>query len=76
MIRLWAAITCLIIISQIAIAEDKRDAEDLLKSKLDSVFSVLQKQDLDQQMKNDKILWFGMPIKSEQGIDIFFPTYD
>jgi len=32
-------------------AEDKRDAEEIVKRKLDAVFAVLQKKDLDQQAK-------------------------
>ena len=31
-------------------ADDKRDAEEIVKTKLDAVFAVLQKKDLDQQM--------------------------
>jgi len=27
------------------------------------------------QTKNDKILWYGIPLKYEEGIDIYFPTY-
>ena len=62
MIRLWFVITCLIITSQFALADDKHDAEDLLKRKLDSVFTVLQKQGVDQQMKNDEIIEIVTPM--------------
>jgi phospholipid transport system substrate-binding protein len=36
-------------------ADDKRDAEKIVKSKLDAVFTVLQKEDLDQQAKKKEI---------------------
>jgi phospholipid transport system substrate-binding protein len=38
-----------------AAADDKSAAEEFLKSKLDAVFTVLQKNDLSQQAKNSKI---------------------
>jgi len=61
--RLWHALLCLIIImSQTALADDKRDAEELIKSKLDSVFAVLQKKDLDQQVKNNEIIEIVTPM--------------
>ena len=36
-------------------ADDKRDAEQIVKRKLDAVFMVLQKEDLDQQAKQKEI---------------------
>jgi phospholipid transport system substrate-binding protein len=45
----------LLILSQTVIADDKIAAEDLLKSTLDRVFEVLQKEDLEQQAKNKEI---------------------
>ena len=51
---LYAAFS-LLILSQPVIADDKIPAEDLLKSKLDSVFEVLQKEDLEQQAKNKEV---------------------
>ena len=36
-------------------ADDKRDAEEIVKHKLDAVFTVLQKKDLDQQAKKNEI---------------------
>ena len=60
--RLWHALFCLIILSQTALADDKRDDEELIKSKLDSVFAVLQKKDLDQQVKNNEIIEIVTPM--------------
>lgn len=28
------------------------------------------------QMKDNKIVWYGIPLKYQQGIDIYFPTYN
>jgi phospholipid transport system substrate-binding protein len=36
-------------------ADDKRDAEETVKGKLDAVFAVLQKKDLDQEAKKNEI---------------------
>jgi phospholipid transport system substrate-binding protein len=41
--------------SEPLIADDKSDAEAIVKSKLDAVFAVLQKDDLDQQGKTQEI---------------------
>ena len=45
----------LLILSQPALADDKRDAEEIVKRKLDAVFTVLQNEDLDQQAKKKEI---------------------
>ena len=55
MIRIWCAVLCLLVLSQPLMADDKRDAEEIVKSKLDAVFAVLQKKDLDQQMKKKEV---------------------
>jgi len=36
-------------------ADDKRDAEETVKGKLDAVFAVLEKKDLDQEAKKKEI---------------------
>ena len=55
MIRIWYIVSCLLILSQPLMADDKRDAEEIVKRKLDAVFAVLQKKDLDQQAKKIEI---------------------
>ena len=55
MIRIWCAVLCLLVLSQPLMADDKRDAEEIVKTKLDAVFAVLQKKDLDQQMKKKEV---------------------
>jgi phospholipid transport system substrate-binding protein len=42
-------------LSPLASADDKHDAEEIVKHKLDAVFTVLQQKDLDQQAKKNKI---------------------
>ena len=48
--------------SQTVVADDNSSAEKLLKSKLDAVFVVLQKNDLEQEAKNNKIIEIVTPI--------------
>jgi len=55
MIRIWYIVLCLLILGQPSMAGDKRDAEEIVKRKLDAVFAVLQKKDLDQQAKKIEI---------------------
>ena len=55
MIRILYAFLGLLILSQQLLANDKRDAEETVKSKLDAVFAVLQKKDLDQQARKNEI---------------------
>ena len=45
----------LLVLSQTVMAGDKDSAEAFLKSKLDAIFEVLQKKDLEQQTKHDQI---------------------
>ena len=58
------AVLSLLIVCQSAMAENKPSAEELLKENLAAVFTVLQKQDLNQEAKNNKI------------IDIVNPMFD
>ena len=58
------AVLSLLIVCQSAMAENKPSAEELLKENLAAVFTVLQKQDLNQEAKNHKI------------IDIVNPMFD
>ncbi len=58
------AVLSLLIVCQSAMAENKLSAEELLKENLAAVFTVLQKQDLNQEAKNNKI------------IDIVNPMFD
>ncbi len=55
MIRILYISLSLLILSQPLMADDKRDAEEIVKSKLDAVFAVLQKKDIDQQAKKKEI---------------------
>ena len=55
MIRIWYIVLCMFILSQPLMADDKSDAEELVKRKLDAVFAVLQKKDLQQQAKKKEI---------------------
>jgi len=54
----------LIILNQPGFSDDKNSVEELLKSKLDAVFVVLQKNNLEQEAKNS------------QDIDIVAPMFD
>ena len=55
MIRILYILLCLVILSNTLLADDKSDAREIVKRKLDSVFAVLQKEDLDQQAKKQEI---------------------
>ena len=59
---LWYAVLSLLILSQPVMADDKRNAEELIKSKLDAVFTVLQKQDLEQQAKKNEVVEIVTPM--------------
>ena len=52
----------LLILSQTVIADNKIAAEKFLKTKLDSVFEVLQKEDLEQQAKNKAVVEIVTPM--------------
>ena len=60
--RLGYAGICLLILSQTAIAEDNCPAAEFLKSKLDAVVAVLQKQDLAQETKSKQIVEIVTPM--------------
>jgi len=49
------AVFSLLILSQTVVAADKIAAEEILKSTLNRVFEVLQKEDLEQQAKNKEV---------------------
>ena len=55
MIRILYILLCLLILSEPLLADDKSDAEEIVKRKLDAVFVVLQKNDLDPQAKKQEI---------------------
>ncbi len=55
MIRILYIFLGLLILSQPLMADDKRDAEEIVKGKLDAVFAVLQKKDLDQPARKKEI---------------------
>ena len=52
----------LLILSQAASADDKIAAEEVLKSTLDRVFEVLQKEDLEQEAKNKAVVEIVTPM--------------
>jgi len=53
---------CLFILSETIMADDKMSAEEFLKSKLDQVFVVLQKEDLGQPEKDNQIVEIVTPM--------------
>ena len=58
---LYAALS-LLILTQFAVADDKSDVQALLKSNLDAVISVLENKELEQQVKNEKVLEIVTPL--------------
>ena len=54
--KLVYATISLLIMTQSALAGDKFDAEQLLKNRLDAVFILLQKKDLDPGAKEDEVV--------------------
>ncbi len=56
------AILSLLILSQPVMADDISSAEKVLKSKLDAVFVVLQKNDLEQETKNNEVIEIVTPM--------------
>ena len=52
----------LLILSQTVIADDKSAAEEVLKSKLEAVISVLQKKEVEQEAKKKEIIEIVTPI--------------
>ncbi len=55
MIRILYIFLCLLFLSGPLLADDKSEAREIVKQKLDAVFAVLQKADLDQQAKKKEI---------------------
>jgi phospholipid transport system substrate-binding protein len=53
---------CFFMLSETVLADDKMSAEEFLKSKLDQVFAVLQKEDLGQPEKDDQIVEIVTPM--------------
>ncbi|MCP4369652.1 MAG: ABC transporter substrate-binding protein [Deltaproteobacteria bacterium] len=51
-----------LIFSQAAVADDIKDAEELLKGKLESVIIVLEKKDINQQVKKKEIVEIVTPM--------------
>ncbi len=56
------SVLSLLILSQTVMADDISSAEKVLKSKLDAVFVVLQKNDLEQETKNNEIIEIVTPM--------------
>lgn len=59
---LFYAVFSLLILSQTVIGADKIAPEEVLKSTLDRVFEVLQKEDLEQQAKNKAVVEIITPM--------------
>ena len=55
MIRILYIFLLLVTLSNPLLADDKSDAQEIVKRKLDSVFAVLQKDDLDRQAQKQEI---------------------
>ena len=60
--NLLIVVITLLLFSQSAAADDKSEIDNLLKTNLDAVFTVLQKKDLDQQAKNKEIVDLVTPM--------------
>ena len=60
--RMLYAVLFTLIFSQAAVADDKKDAKKLLEGKLDSVIIVLEKKDIDQQVKKKQIVEIVTPM--------------
>ena len=60
--NLLIAVITLFLFSQLAAADDKSEIDNLLKTNLDAVFTVLQKKDLDQEAKNKEIVDIVTPL--------------
>ena len=55
MMRILYIFLCLLMLGSPVLADDKADAEAIVKGKLDAVFAVLEKKELDQQAKKKEI---------------------
>jgi len=62
MANLLYAVLSLLIISQIVIADDKSVAEKLLKSKIDAIYEVVQKKELEPEARNNQVIEIVTPI--------------
>ena len=60
--KLIYAVLFTLIFSQAAVADNKKEAEKVLKGKLESVIIVLEKKDIDQQVKKNEIVKIVTPI--------------
>jgi phospholipid transport system substrate-binding protein len=60
--NLLIAVVILLLFSQSAATNDKSEIDNLLKTKLDAVFAILQKNDLDQQAINKEIMDIVTPM--------------
>ncbi|MBW2251166.1 MAG: ABC transporter substrate-binding protein [Deltaproteobacteria bacterium] len=56
------AVLFTLIFSQVAVADDKKDAEELLKGKLEQVISVLEKKTLNEEAKKKEIVEIVTPM--------------
>ena len=56
------AVLSFLILSQTAVADDKRTPEELLKGQLNAAIEILQKKEMDQQAKNRKIVEIVDPL--------------
>jgi phospholipid transport system substrate-binding protein len=59
---LLGAVLSLLVLSQTVIADDKCDADEILKGKLEAVLSVLQKKELEIEGKKKEIVEIVTPI--------------
>ena len=60
--KLLIVVINLLLFFQPAAADDKREIDDLLKTNLDAVLTVLQKKDLDQKEKDKEIVDLVTPL--------------
>jgi len=60
--RMLYAVLFTLILSQGVMADDKKEAEELLKGKLEQVILVLEKKDIDQQTKKKEIVEIVTPM--------------
>jgi len=60
--KMGIALLCLLILSGSAAADDQTAVQQLLKDKLDAVFAVLQRQDLDAEAKSREVVAITTPM--------------
>ena len=60
--KMGIALLCLLILSGSAAADDQTAVQQLLKDKLDAVFAVLQRQDLDAKAKSREVVAITTPM--------------